>query len=63
MELTLELRALNRPLVVALNMLDEAEALGLKVDGPGLQESPGRSGTPVDCQQRPRGAGAFPARG
>jgi len=38
LELTLELRALNRPLVVALNMLDEAEAMGLKVDGPQLQE-------------------------
>ncbi len=38
LEMTLELRALNRPMVVALNMLDEAEALGLKIDGPKLQE-------------------------
>lgn len=38
LELTLELRALNRPLVVALNMLDEAEGMGLKIDGPQLQQ-------------------------
>ncbi len=38
LEMTLELRALNRPMVVALNMLDEAEALGLKIDGPQLQK-------------------------
>ena len=38
LQLTLELRALNRPLVVALNMLDEAETMGLQIDGPGLQE-------------------------
>jgi ferrous iron transport protein B len=41
LELTMELLALNRPMVVALNMLDEAANLGMKVDGPGLQETLG----------------------
>jgi small GTP-binding protein len=36
LELTLELLSLNRPLIVALNMMDEALRMGLSVDGPGL---------------------------
>lgn len=41
LELTLELRSLNRPVVLAINMMDEAKRLGLKVDGPGLSEALG----------------------
>ncbi len=41
MELTLELMELGRPLVVALNMMDEARRLGLTIDGPGLQAALG----------------------
>ena len=44
LELTLELLALNRPLVLAMNMMDEAARLGLKINGPGLQT---RLGVPV----------------
>ena len=36
LELTLELIQLNRPLILALNMMDEAMRLGLRIDGPGL---------------------------
>jgi ferrous iron transport protein B len=36
LELTLELLPLGLPMVVALNMLDEAARRGLKLDGPGL---------------------------
>ena len=36
LELTLELLPLNRPLILALNMLDEASRLGLRIDGEGL---------------------------
>ena len=36
LELTLELLPLNRPLVLALNMIDEAVRMGLHVDGEGL---------------------------
>ncbi len=38
LELTLELLEMQRPVVVALNMMDEARRLGLKIDGPQLQE-------------------------
>lgn len=41
LELTLELLALKRPLVVALNMMDEATRMGLKIDGLRLQETLG----------------------
>lgn len=41
LELTLELIPLNRPLVLALNMMDEATRLGLKVDGEGLSRELG----------------------
>ncbi|MBI5935650.1 MAG: ferrous iron transport protein B [Chloroflexi bacterium] len=36
LELTLELMALNRPMILALNMMDEAMRLGLHIDGEGL---------------------------
>jgi ferrous iron transport protein B len=44
LELTLELLPLNRPLILALNMMDEAARLGATVNGPALQE---KLGTPV----------------
>lgn len=44
LELTLELLLLNKPVIVALNMMDEADRLGLRIDGPGLQRE---LGTPV----------------
>jgi len=36
LELSLELLPLKKPLILALNMLDEATRLGLKIDGEGL---------------------------
>lgn len=36
LELTLELLALNRPMILALNMMDEAMRHGLHIDGEGL---------------------------
>ena len=39
LELTLELLSLNKPVIVALNMMDEASRLGLHIDGPGLQKT------------------------
>lgn len=36
LSLTLELLELQRPIVVALNMMDEAGRLGMKIDGPAL---------------------------
>jgi ferrous iron transport protein B len=44
LELTLELLPLNKPVILALNMMDEADRLGLHIDGPGLQKE---LGTPV----------------
>jgi len=44
LELTLELLPLNKPVIVALNMMDEADRLGLHINGPGLQSE---LGTPV----------------
>jgi ferrous iron transport protein B len=44
LELTLELLPLNKPVILALNMMDEADRLGLRIDGPGLQKE---LGTPV----------------
>ena len=35
LELTLELLSVDRPIVVAVNMMDEASRLGLIIDGPG----------------------------
>jgi Fe2+ transport system protein B len=42
LELTLELLSLNKPVIVALNMMDEAMRLGLKIDGEGLARAPCR---------------------
>jgi ferrous iron transport protein B len=36
LELTFELLSLNRPMILALNMVDEAKRLGLRIDGEGL---------------------------
>lgn len=36
LDLTLELLPLNKPVIIALNMLDEAARKGLHIDGPGL---------------------------
>ena len=36
LELSLELLPLNKPLILALNMMDEAMRMGLKIDGEGL---------------------------
>jgi small GTP-binding protein len=44
LELTLELLPLNKPVILALNMMDEADRLGLHIDGLGLQKE---LGTPV----------------
>lgn len=41
LELTLQLLELNKPLIVALNMFDEALRLGLAIDGPGLSDELG----------------------
>ncbi|RME87890.1 MAG: ferrous iron transporter B [Anaerolineae bacterium] len=41
LELTLELLALGRPMVIALNMMDEAARLGLEINGPGLEQELG----------------------
>lgn len=41
LELTFELLALNRPLILALNMMDEAMRLGLRIDGEGLSRELG----------------------
>jgi ferrous iron transport protein B len=41
LELTLELLPLNRPVVLALNMIDEAMRLGLWIDGEGLSRELG----------------------
>ena len=37
LELTLELLSLNKPVILALNMMDEAARLGLHINGPALQ--------------------------
>jgi ferrous iron transport protein B len=41
LELTLELLPLNKPVILALNMMDEADRLGLRIDGLGLQKELG----------------------
>lgn len=41
LELTLELLPLNRPVILALNMIDEAMRLGLRIDGEGLSRELG----------------------
>lgn len=47
LELTFELLALGRPVILALNMMDEAVRLGLKIDGPALAEKLGLSVLPL----------------
>ena len=41
LELTLELLPVKRPLILALNMLDEAARLGITIDGPALEKKLG----------------------
>ena len=38
LNLTIELLELGRPMVVALNMMDEAARMGIEIDGPKVQE-------------------------
>lgn len=47
LELTLELLPLNKPVVLALNMMDEADRVGLRIDGPGLQKELGMPVLPL----------------
>jgi ferrous iron transport protein B len=47
LELTLELLPLKKPVILALNMMDEADRLGLHIDGPGLQEELGMPVLPL----------------
>ena len=37
LELTLELLRMNRPLILAMNMMDEVARLGIQIDGPKLE--------------------------
>ena len=57
LELTLELLSLDKPVIVALNMMDEADRLGLRIDGPGLQKD---LGTPVLPLVASKGRGVKP---
>ena len=41
LELTLELLVVKRPVILALNMMDEALRMGLRIDGPGLEKKLG----------------------
>lgn len=41
LSLTLELLELQRPIVIALNMMDEAVRLGMRIDGPALEQALG----------------------
>lgn len=41
LELTLELMALGKPMVLAINVMDEAQRMGLKIDGEGLEKELG----------------------
>ena len=54
LELTLELLDLQRPVVLALNMMDEARRLGITLDGPGLLKD---LGVPVLPMIASRGRG------
>ena len=54
LELTLELLALNRPVIVAMNMMDEASRMGLTIDGESLAE---KLGVPVLPLVASRGRG------
>jgi ferrous iron transport protein B len=57
LELTLELLELKRPMLVAINMMDDAMRLGMKIDGPGLQE---RFGVPMMPLVAKKGRGVKP---
>ena len=57
LELSLELLSLNKPVILALNMMDEADRLGLHVDGLGLQAE---LGTPVLPLVASKGRGVKP---
>ncbi len=57
LELTLELLALHKPLVVALNMMDEAARLGFRINGPALQDCLGAPVLPLIAS---RGRGIQP---
>ena len=54
LELTLELLAMKVPVIVAMNMMDEASRMGLKVDGRALEE---KLGVPVMPLIASRGQG------
>ncbi len=41
LDLTLELMSLGRPMILALNMMDEAKRIGLHMNGPGLAQELG----------------------
>jgi small GTP-binding protein len=56
LELTLELLTIDRPLVLALNMMDEAQRTGQRVDGPALQA---KLGIPVLPLIASRGQGVL----
>lgn len=47
LELSLELLPLKKPVILALNMMDEAARLGLKIDGPGLSQELGIAVLPL----------------
>ncbi|MEI7848101.1 MAG: ferrous iron transporter B [Chloroflexota bacterium] len=47
LELTLELLSVNRPVILAMNMMDEALRMGLRVDGPGLEKKLGVKVVPL----------------
>ena len=57
LELTLELLELNRPMIIAINMMDDTVRMGLKIDGPALQE---RLGVPVLPIVAKKGRGVKP---
>jgi small GTP-binding protein len=57
LELTLELLELKRPLVVAVNMMDDAVRMGLKINGEGLQDC---FGVPVLPLVAKKGRGVKP---
>ncbi|MCP4139398.1 MAG: ferrous iron transporter B [Chloroflexi bacterium] len=57
LELTIELLAMKAPVIVAMNMMDEAARIGIKIDGPALQE---KLGVPVMPLVASRGRGVKP---
>lgn len=57
LDMTLELLELQRPMVVAVNLMDEAVRLGLHIDGPALEA---RLGVPVMPLVASKGRGVRP---